>query len=115
MPRVKRGTTHVKRRRKILSDTKGFMWGRKSKITQAKIARIKAGAHAYKGRKLKKRNNRALWQLRINAAARQLGISYSKLINQLKKANITLNRKMLSQIAAEHPAVFGKIVDASKQ
>ena len=115
MPRVKRGTTHVKRRRKILSDTKGFMWGRKSKITQAKIARIKAGAHAYKGRKLKKRNNRALWQLRINAAARQLGISYSKLINQLKKANITLNRKVLSQIAAEHPKVFEKIVDTSKQ
>ena len=91
------------------------MWGRKSKITQAKIARTKAGAHAYKGRKLKKRNNRALWQLRINAAARQLGISYSKLINQLKNANITLNRKMLSQIAAEYPMVFKKIVDTSKQ
>ncbi|MBN1585302.1 50S ribosomal protein L20 [Candidatus Uhrbacteria bacterium] len=115
MPRVKRGMMHIKHRRKILSRTKGFMWGRKSNISQAIIARTKAGAHAYKGRKLKKRVNRSLWQVRIGAAAKQLGISYSKLIDRLNKANITLNRKVLSEIAAEYPAVFGKIVDATKQ
>lgn len=115
MPRVKRGVIHVKHRRNILARTKGFMWGRKSKISQARIARTKAGAHAYRGRKLKKRVNRALWQLRIGAAAKQLGVSYSKLIGQLKAANITMDRKVLSQIAAEHPTVFAKIVEAAKR
>jgi large subunit ribosomal protein L20 len=109
MPRVKRGTHRIKRRKNILARTKGMMWGRKSKITLAKTAAIKAGDQAYKGRKLKKRDNRALMQIRINAAARENGTTYSKLINTLKKKNIALDRKVLSQIASDYPAVFAKL------
>ena len=109
MPRVKRGMHHIKRRKNILARTKGMMWGRKSKITLAKTAAIKAGDQAYKGRKLKKRDNRALMQIRINAAARENGTTYSKLINTLKKKNIALDRKVLSQIASDYPAVFAKL------
>ncbi len=112
MPRVKRGTHRIKRRKNILARTKGMMWGRKSKITLAKTAATKAGKNAYVGRKLKKRDNRALQQVRINAAARLNGTTYSKLMGQLKKRNIELDRKVLSEIAAKHPAVFAKIVKA---
>ena len=109
MPRVKRGTHRIKRRKNILARTKGMMWGRKSKITLAKTAAIKAGDQAYRGRKLKKRDNRALHTIRINAAARELGMSYSKLRNALRKKNIELDRKILAQIAMEYPAVFAKL------
>ncbi|MBP9869203.1 50S ribosomal protein L20 [Patescibacteria group bacterium] len=112
MPRVKRGTHRIKRRKNILARTKGMMWGRKSKITLAKVAATKAGVNAYVGRKLKKRDNRALQQVRINAAARELGTTYSKVIDALKKRKIELDRKVLSQIAASYPAVFEKIVKA---
>jgi large subunit ribosomal protein L20 len=112
MPRVKRGTHRIKRRKNILARTKGMMWGRKSKITLAKVAATKAGVNAYVGRKLKKRDNRALQQVRINAAARELGTTYSKVIDSLKKRKIELDRKVLSQIAASYPAVFEKIVKA---
>ncbi len=112
MPRVKRGTHRIKRRKNILARTKGMMWGRKSKITLAKIAAVKAGVNAYRDRKLKKRDNRALQQIRINAAARTLGISYSKLISNLKKRNIALDRKVLAELAMNHPSVFEKIVKA---
>lgn len=112
MPRVKRGTHRIKRRKNILARTKGMMWGRKSKITLAKTAATKAGKNAYVGRKLKKRDNRALQQVRINAAARLNGTTYSKLMGQLKKRNVELDRKVLSEIAAKHPAVFAKIVKA---
>ena len=110
MPRVKRGTTHIKRRHNLLAKTKGFMWGRKSKIKLAKTAAVKAGKHAYSGRKLKKRDNRALFQLRIGAAARENGVSYSKFIDLLKKASVGLDRKVLSEIAAKYPTSFKKIV-----
>lgn len=86
-----------------------MMWGRKSKITLAKTAATKAGVQAYVGRKLKKRDNRALQQIRINASARELGTTYSKLIDALKKKGSALDRKVLSEIAAKHPAVFAKI------
>ncbi|MBU1034333.1 50S ribosomal protein L20 [Patescibacteria group bacterium] len=112
MPRVKRGTHHIKRRKNILARTKGMMWGRKSKITLAKTASLKAGANAYRDRKLKKRNNRGLQQIRINAAARALGTTFSKLIGDLKKRNIGLDRKVLSQIGKDYPEVFAKIVKA---
>lgn len=112
MPRVKRGTTHVKRRKNILARTKGMMWGRKSKLKVAKTAATKAGVHAYVGRKLKKRNNRALQQVRINAAARKNGTTFSALIGDLKKRGIALDRKVLSEIAAKHPAIFEKVVKA---
>ncbi len=112
MPRVKRGTHATKRRRNILARTKGMMWGRKSKISLAKTAAVKAGVNAYVGRKLKKRNNRGLQQTRIGAAAKALGTSYSKLMGELKKRNIGLDRKALSEIARQYPAVFAKLVKA---
>ena len=112
MPRVKRGTHRIKRRKNILARTKGMMWGRKSKITLAKTAMTKAGRNAYVGRKLKKRDNRALQQVRINAAARLNGTTYSKLMGDLKKRKIELDRKVLSQLAAQHPAIFAKLVKA---
>lgn len=112
MPRVKRGTHHVKRRKNILARTKGMMWGRKSKLASAKVASTKAGLHAFTDRKLKKRVNRGLQNIRINAAARTLDTTYSKLMSQIKKKNISLNRKVLSEIADKYPAVFEKIVKA---
>ncbi|HVM90535.1 MAG TPA: 50S ribosomal protein L20 [Verrucomicrobiae bacterium] len=112
MPRVKRGTHRIKRRKNILARTKGMMWGRKSKITLAKTAMTKSGKNAYVGRKLKKRDNRALQQVRINAAARLNGTTYSKLMGDLKKRKIELDRKVLSQLAAQHPTVFAKLVKA---
>ena len=112
MPRVKRGTHRIKRRKNILARTKGMMWGRKSKITLAKTAMTKSGRNAYVGRKLKKRDNRALQLVRINAAARLNGTTYSKLMGDLKKRKIELDRKVLSQLAASHPSVFAKLVKA---
>ncbi|MBU1348816.1 50S ribosomal protein L20 [Patescibacteria group bacterium] len=110
MPRVKRGTHHIKRRKNILARTKGMMWGRKSKLTVAKVAATKSGAQAYVGRKLKKRDNRGLQQIRINAAAREIGTTFSKLMGDLKKRKIVLDRKVLSEIGRDYPAVFAKIV-----
>jgi large subunit ribosomal protein L20 len=110
MPRVKRGVTHVKHRKNILKKTKGMMWGRKSKIKLAKTAAVKAGAYARAGRRMKKSRNRALMTIRLNAGAREIGTTYSKLINDLKKRNVALDRKVLSEIAAKHPKVFEKIV-----
>ncbi|MDQ7814633.1 MAG: 50S ribosomal protein L20 [Patescibacteria group bacterium] len=112
MPRVKRGTHRIKRRKNILARTKGMMWGRKSKITLAKVAATKAGVNAYVGRKLKKRNNRRLQQTRIGAAAKVLGLKYSTIISDLKKKNVALDRKSLSEIARLYPAVFEKIAKA---
>jgi large subunit ribosomal protein L20 len=91
------------------------MWGRKSKIKLAQTAATKAGAHAYRDRRNKKRVMRRLWQIRINAAARLNGLSYSNLMDLLKKANVAIDRKVLSQIAAKHPGTFTKIVEAVKK
>jgi len=110
MPRVKRGTQHTKRRRNILTRAKGFKWGRKKLIKIAKTAVKKAGAHSYRDRRVKKRTRRALWQVKINAAARANGTTYSAFMNALAKANIELDRKVLSQIAADKPDVFAGIV-----
>lgn len=104
----------MKRRRGILKHTKGYRWGRKSKIKVAKVAKMKAGQYAFVDRRIKKRINRGLWQIRINAAARELGISYSKLIGALKKHNIAIDRKILSQLAAQYPKTFGQIVEKVK-
>jgi large subunit ribosomal protein L20 len=112
MARVKRGMHHIKRRKNILKRTKGMMWGRKSKITLAKTAMTKAGVNAYRDRKLKKRDNRALNQVRINAAVRELGTSFSKFMGSLKSRKIELDRKVLAQIARDYPAVFAKLVKA---
>ncbi len=110
MPRVKRGTHRIKRRKNILARTKGMMWGRKSKITLAKVAATKAGVNAYVGRKLKKRDNRGLQQNRISAALKEMGMSYSKTMGALKKKKIELDRKILSELAMQYPAIFAKIV-----
>ncbi|OGN32754.1 MAG: 50S ribosomal protein L20 [Candidatus Yanofskybacteria bacterium RIFCSPLOWO2_02_FULL_47_9b] len=114
MPRVKRGTIANARRKRLLKHTKGFLWTRKSKFRQAKEATLHAWSFQFADRKKKKRTMRNLWTIKLNAAARQNGTTYSKLINQLLKANIQLDRKVLSDIAEHDPEVFAKIINAAK-
>lgn len=114
MPRVKRGMMHSKRRRNVLARAKGFRWGRKSKISLARTATMKAGQHAYNSRKTKKRINRGLWQVNINAAVRELGMSYSQFMGALKKKGILLNRKVLAEIGRTEPKIMEKIVELAK-
>ncbi len=114
MTRVKRGTIATKKRRKILKYTKGFRWSRKSKERAAKEALLHAWTHAFRGRKEKKRNFRSLWQVKISAAVRQEGLSYSKFIGLLKKKNILLDRKILANLAEKEPQIFKKIVAQSR-
>jgi large subunit ribosomal protein L20 len=110
MPRVKRGVHAHKHREKILKYTKGFRWGRKSKERAAKEALLHAWTHMFRGRKKKKRDFRALWNVRINAAARAEGTNYSALIAALKKKNVKLDRKILADLAIQEPEVFKKII-----
>lgn len=114
MTRVKRGTIANKKRKKILNYTKGFRWGRKNKERAAKEALLHAWSHAFVGRKEKKRNFRSAWQTKISAAGRNNGLSYSKLINLLKKNNVQLDRKILANLAENETEVFNKIVDSAK-
>jgi len=114
MTRVKRGKIAHKRRKHLLKHAKGFRWGRKKKYRLAKVAVMKAWRYAYRDRKAKKRDFRALWQTRINAACRLHGISYSKFIYGLKKNKIELDRKVLAQLAQNHPQIFEKIVEKVK-
>lgn len=106
---------HVKHRKNVLARTKGMMWGRKSKLRLARVATLKAGSYAYRDRRNKKRTFRRLWQLRINAGVRPHGLSYSRFMDALKKANITLDRKILSGLAKDYPAVFDKVVETAKK
>ena len=115
MSRVKRGMMHSKRRRNILEKTKGFKWGRKKLIKIAKTAVTKAGAHSHRDRRVKKRTIRALWQIKINAAARANGTIYSKLAGSLKKNKIEVDRKILAGIAEHEPAVFAEIVKSASK
>ena len=110
MPRVKRGKVRQKKRAAILKQTKGFRWGRKKLIKLAKTAILKSGQHSYIDRKKKKRVNRRLWNLSINAGAREHGMTYSTFISALKKKGSTLDRKVLSGLAKDHPTIFEKIV-----
>ena len=112
--RVKRGTQHVKRRKNILKKTKGYRWGRRNQIKKAQTAIMKAGANAFRDRRRKKREFRALWQIRLNAAARLNGTTYSALIHALKLKNSTLDRKVLAQIAQQEPEAFAELVKAVK-
>lgn len=114
MPRVKRGPTHVKKRKKLLKKTKGYKWGRKNLIKQAKEAVVKAGQHSYVDRKKKKRTARALWQIKINAFVREYDLSYSKFINLLKGKNIEIDRKILADLAVNNKKVLKKIVEEIK-
>ncbi len=111
MPRVKRGKISLKRREKILKYTKGYKWGRKSKVRAAKEALLHAWTHAYRDRRVKKRTARASWQIQLNAAVRPYVLNYSRFIAGLKKAKIELDRKVLSQIARQHPEIFKEIVN----
>jgi len=115
MPRVKRGKTHVAKRKRLFKQAKGYKWGRKNTIRLAKTAITKAGVHAFTDRRKKKRVNRALWQVKINAACRQHGLTYSKFINLLKKNKIELDRKVLAELAEKQPKVFEKIVAEVKK
>jgi large subunit ribosomal protein L20 len=114
MTRVKRGVIAHKKRERLLKAAKGFKWGRKSKERMAHDALMHAWSHAFTGRKEKKRTFRGLWQTRIGAAARADGMSYSTLMGGLKKKGVVLDRKVLSQIAAAHPAVFKEILKIAR-
>jgi len=111
MPRVKRGKTAHKKREKLLKETKGFRWSRKSKERQAKDALLHAWTHAFRDRKAKKRTARRLWQVKINAAARENKLTYSKLAGGLKKAGIKIDRKILADLAKNNPEVFKNILE----
>lgn len=108
--RIKGGKVTKRKHKKILAQTKGMRDMRKRSIRKAKEAILKSGANAYIDRKKKKRNFRALWNIRISAAASKNGLSYSKFIFALKTRKIELDRKVLAEIAAETPEVFEKIV-----
>jgi large subunit ribosomal protein L20 len=114
MARVKRGVTARKRHKKVLKLAKGYYNARRKVYRVAKQAVTKAQQYAYIGRKQRKRQFRALWIVRINAAARNHGLSYSRLMNGLKKANIELDRKALADIAVHDDVAFGKIAEAAK-
>jgi len=114
MARVKRGKTAHKRRKNVLKQAKGFRWGRSTKYRLAKEALQHAWQYAYRDRKTKKRNFRQLWQIQINAAAREQGISYSKFIDLLKKNNIEVDRKILASLAQDKPEIFKEILEKVK-
>ena len=114
MARVKRGVQARRRHKKVLDLAKGYYNARRKVFRVAKQAVIKAQQYAYIGRKQKKRNFRSLWITRINAAARINGMSYSKFICGLKKANIDLNRKVLADLAINDAAAFAKLVEIAK-
>ena len=111
MPRVTKSVTAKAKHKKILSSTKGHYGARSRLYKTAKQSNIKSLQYAFRDRKNRKREIRALWISRINSASRNLGISYSKLINNLASNNILLNRKVLSDIAIQDPNAFKKIVD----
>ena len=110
MARVKRGTLKNKRRKNILKQVKGYRFDRSKKERVAREAIFHAGAHAFRHRRAKKREFRNLWTLRINAAIRPLGFSYSKFIGMLKNKNVALDRKSLSVLAEKHPEAFERLV-----
>jgi len=114
MSRIKRAVQARKHRSNLLKHTKGFKYGRKSKFKLAKDALRHAWTYAFRDRKAKKRTFRNLWNIQINALARQNGITYSRLIHGLKTKKIELDRKVLSELANEYPEIFVKIVEEAK-
>ncbi|MGO4986701.1 MAG: 50S ribosomal protein L20 [Gallicola sp.] len=114
MARVKRGVTAKARHKKVLKAAKGYYGSKSTLFKTAKQAVMKSMAYSYIGRKRRKRDFRKLWIARINAATRQNGLNYSKFISGLKKANIDINRKMLSEMAIYDPESFTKLVDIAK-
>ena len=114
MPRVKRGVTAKARHKKVLTLAKGYRGRRNAVYRIAKEAVMKAGQYAYRDRRQKKREFRALWIARINAAVRELGMSYSVLMNGLKKASIDVDRKVLADLAMHDKVAFTKIAEQAK-
>ncbi len=114
MPRVKRGVTAHARHKKVLAKAKGYYGARKNVFRVAKQAVTKAGQYAYRDRRQRKRQLRSLWIVRINAAARQFGLSYSRLIDGLHKASIEIDRKVLADLAVHDLEAFGQIAQRAK-
>ena len=114
MTRIKRGVSAHKRRKYFLKRTKGFTNRRRTNAIAAKEALLHADSYAYAHRRLRKRDFRKLWTIRVNAAAREQGISFSKLMNQLHKNNIGLNKKVLAELAVRNPKAFELVVSSLK-
>ncbi len=112
MVRVKKGVNALKRRRSVLKQAKGFRWGRKNKERLAREALLHAGKHAFSGRKLKKRDYRKMWQVKIGAATKASNVPYNQFMSSLNKKNIELDRKVLAELAEKHPEVFSKILES---
>jgi large subunit ribosomal protein L20 len=110
MSRVKKGVNALKTRRNVLKQVKGYRFGRSKKEKQAYEAIAHAGVYAFAHRRDKKGDFRRLWNVRLNSVLHSTGLSYSKFIGSLKKSNILLNRKMLSEIAADRPEVFSRLI-----
>jgi len=106
---------HLKKRRNLLKRAKGFKWGRKNLMRRASTAVVKAGVHAYIGRKLKKRDFRALWQIKIGAFAQANGLSYSKFIHLLKINKVEIDRKILAELAVSQPEVLTGLLSQLKK
>ena len=115
MARVKRGVTAHARHKKVLKQAEGFYGRRKNTIRTAKAAVDKAGQYAYRDRRVKKRNFRALWIQRINAAVREHGLTYGRFIDGLSKAEVAVDRKVLSDLAITEPAAFAALVAQAKK
>lgn len=113
--RIKKSTGRRRRKKRLIKLAKGYMWDRSKKFRAAKQALMKAWSYAYRDRRRRKRDFRRLWQIRINAAARQQGLNYSKFIFGLKKEKINLNRKMLASLAQSSPEIFSKIAQKAKK
>ena len=114
MTRVKKGVHALKRRRSVLKQTKGFRHGRSTKERQAKEAILHAGAYAFAHRRDKKSHNRKLWNIKINAGSRELGMTYSKLIDALNKKKILVDRKILADLAEHNPDTFARVLASLK-
>lgn len=114
MSRVNRGPLHTKKRKKARRQAKGYRGGRSNLYTQAQEAIKKSLSHSYAGRRRKKRDFRQLWIIRINAAARKEGLSYSRFMNGLKKANISIDRKVLAEMATNEPQEFSKLAEVAR-
>ena len=115
MARVKSAMTTRARHKKVLKQAKGYYGAKHYRVRMANQAVLKSLSYAYVGRKDKKSNFRKLWIARINAAARMNGLTYSKLISGLKKANVTINRKMLAEVAVNDPKAFAEIAEVAKK
>ena len=112
--RTIKGSARRRAKNRLFKKVKGYRGGRRKLLRTAKETLVRAGAYAFRDRRVKKREFRKLWIIRINAAARQRGVRYGELVNGLKKAEIELNRKMLAEIAVHDPAMFDAVVEAAK-